>query len=970
MKDMSGEMAKEYIPKAVESHWYKFWEQSGFFKPQGRNPDSKKFVIVLPPPNVTGHLHLGHALTGSVEDSIIRYHRMLGHETLFLPGTDHAGIATQVVVEKRLKAETGKTRHDFGREEFLKHVWDFKNRHGDFIRNQVELTGLSLDWSRERFTLDDVCAKAVKEAFVSLHESGKIYRATRLVNWCCALQSAISDLEVEMEDVPANAKWSVPGYDRKVDMGQLTHVAYKVVGSDEEIIIATTRPETILGDTAVAVHPEDPRYKALHGKKLQCPFRDAEIPIVLDATLVDMEFGTGAVKITPAHDPNDFECGRRHGLEQITILDQKGFISMPGEFHKMHRFEARWHIVQALEKKGLLRGVEGYAMRVGRCSRTGDIVEPMLVPQWYVDCADMAAKAVAAVEKKELKIIPESHTVVWYHWLKNIQPWCVSRQLWWGHRIPAYRCTLAGQALGDIESGWVVGRDEAEAKRKAGEKFNLNEEQVEQLELQQDPDVLDTWFSSGLWPFSVFGWPDKTSDLDKYFPGNLLETGHDILFFWVARMVMLSLHFHDKLPFSEVFLHAMVRDKDGRKMSKSLGNVIDPLYVLHGITLDELHETVTKGNLDAKEVPKALKFQKEAFPKGIPECGSDALRFGLLSYTSSGRSVNLDIERVVGYRQFCNKLWNVVRYILFFSLKGDADFTPVPLPPASELPLECAWILSRLDVCARECNAGFTEGQYDFAQTTNAVYRFWLYELCDVFLELSKPIMQLPDDDMRKKLTQSTLLHVVESGLRLLHPMMPFVTEELWHRLPHRRTLPAPSIMVAEYPQPADNQNDQVEADMKLLLDTVHALRSVKASYNLTNKTKPPVYLQCTEKVSALFAQNTLQIQTLAIVGDISIAALGSPAEAGAVPTVICPDVTVFVGLKGMIDVDKEIAKLEKTAKMLATQIEGLEKKMAAPTYESKVPKDVRDANELKHQNLQQELAQTLKGVEEMKKMK
>lgn len=974
-KQLTGEMAAGYQPKDVESEWYQWWEQSGFFRPRSdREPgfDGKKFVIVLPPPNVTGYLHLGHALTGAVQDTIIRYQRMMGRDTLYLPGTDHAGIATQVVVEKRLKAETGKSRHDYGRDEFLKHVWSFKETHAGVIQRQLRLIGSSLDWSRERFTMDSQCGKAVVEAFVKLHEDGLVYRATRLVNWCCALQSAISDLEVDFDDVAKNAKVTIPGYDKKVDMGVLTHVAYKIVGTDQEIVVATTRPETILGDTAVAIHPEDPRYKAFHGMKVQCPFRDDQIPIILDATLVDMNFGTGAVKITPAHDPNDFESGLRHNLRQLIVFDLKGNVCMDGPFLGMHRFDCRKAIVAELEKVGLLREVTPYEYRVGRCSRTGDIVEPMLMPQWFVDCSTMAAKSVAAVRNKELRLTPESHEAVWYHWLENIKPWCVSRQLWWGHRIPAYLVALNGKPLSDTDS-WIVARNEEEARAKAAVKFSLTAEQAAVVELSQDPDVLDTWFSSALWPFSTMGWPTETLDLAKFFPGTLLETGHDILFFWVARMVMTSLHFTGKLPFEEVYLHAMVRDKDGRKMSKSLGNVIDPLDVIFGISLEELHAKVQTGNLDPKELPRALKFQKEAFPNGIAECGSDALRFGLLSYTQSGRNVNLDIERVVGYRQFCNKLWNVVRYALYFALGKDytpkqLDFTPADAP---QLSTECKWILSRLDLALEECNTGFTEGTYDFAQTTNAAYRFWLYELCDVFLELTKPTMQLEAGNENKQRTQDVLLFVIEKGLRMLHPMMPFVTEELWHRLPQSASFATESIMLAQYPLPSGWKSETVESTMKQVLEVVSNVRSTKASYGLTNKHRPEVWIVArTEAALNIMRDHTYIVQTLGVVG--AVAAITAEEEATAVPqgcgfSVVSKETGVQMMLKGLIDVAKEVAKLAKNVDGVKKQIEGMDKKMTIPNYETKVPEEIRVANTEKRESLVLQLAQLEDGLEKMK---
>lgn len=971
-KVLAPRMEEGYIPSKVEEDWYQYWEAQGYFKPASDTQevkDMKKFMIVLPPPNVTGYLHLGHALTGAVQDTIVRYHRMCKEDVLYLPGTDHAGIATQVVVEKRVKAATGKSRHDLGREEFLKKVWDFKENHAGMITQQLRRIGSSLDWSRERFTMDKQCADAVTESFVQLHEQGKVYRATRLVNWCCALQSAISDLEVETEEVEKNAKFAIPNYEKKVDMGTLTHVAYKLVGSDEELVIATTRPETILGDTGVAIHPEDPRYTKFHGKMLQCPFRDEQIPIVLDSKLVEIEFGTGAVKLTPAHDKNDFEAGLRHNLRQMAAFDLKGNVCVEGQFFGMHRFDCRKAIVQELEKMGLLRGVEPYAYRVGRCSRTKDIIEPMLMPQWYINCESMAAKSIEAVRTKELKLIPESHESTWNHFLGNIEPWCVSRQLWWGHRIPAYKVTVDGKA--PCDDNWVVARSEAEARDKAIKAFGIAADA--NIELDQDPDVLDTWFSSALWPFSTLGWPNtESSDLERFFPGNLLETGHDILFFWVARMVMMSLHFFDKLPFSEVYLHAMVRDKDGRKMSKQLGNVIDPLDVMSGITLQQLHDKLRQGNLDAREIPKAEKFQKEAFPDGIPECGSDALRFGLLSYTQSGRSVNLDINRVVSYKQFGNKLWNVVKFVLYFAL-GE-NYKPVRTSfEGVDMPLECRWILSRLATASDECASGFTEGTYDFAIATQSAYRFWLYELCDVFLELTKPIRNLPEGDPKKQLIQDVLLFVVEAGLRMLHPMMPFITEELYHRLPHFETLGTDSIMLAEYPRNLPFKDEQVEAAIKTIMECVHSSRSMKAAYQLTNKNKPDVWLACAdEETFALINTNAYIVETLGVTGAVLVIKSADEKDVpkGCGLTVVTKDINLHMMLKDFINIDAEVAKLQKGKALLQKSMDTLQKKMSLPTYATKVPESIRAADQEKADGLNMQMKQTDDGILRMLAMK
>ncbi|KAL8562377.1 Valine--tRNA ligase [Nucella lapillus] len=591
-KDTQGEMPSAYSPQYVEAAWYDWWVQEGFFKPEYGGRDMSqlkyedKFMICIPPPNVTGTLHLGHALTSAVQDTLTRWHRMKGRVTLWNPGCDHAGIATQVVVEKKLWREQKKTRHDLGRENFVSEIWKWKEEKGDRIYTQLKRLGGSFDWDRACFTMDPKLSRAVKEAFVQLHDRQLIYRSVRLVNWSCTLNSAISDIEVDKKEIEGRTLLAVPGYKDKVEFGVLISFAYKVCDSDEEIVVATTRIETMLGDTAVAVHPEDARYTHLHGKSVQHPFFNRKLPIVCD-TFVDIAFGTGAVKITPAHDPNDYDCGVRHKLPFVTIIDNNGNISADcGQFAKMKRFDARKAVLKALQEKGLYRDTKDNPMVVPMCSRSKDVIEPLLKPQWYVNCKQMAADAVKVVREGDLKVLPEMHHKTWYQWLENCRDWCISRQLWWGHRIPAYFVTVDDPSVpaGKDTDGqyWVTGRSEEEARQKAAQKFNVSEDKIS---LHQDEDVLDTWFSSALFPFSIFGWPDKTPDLAAFYPGHLLETGHDILFFWVARMVMFGLTLLGKLPFTEVYLHAMVRDSHGRKMSKSLGNIIDPVNVICGINL-------------------------------------------------------------------------------------------------------------------------------------------------------------------------------------------------------------------------------------------------------------------------------------------------------------------------------------------------------------------------------------------------
>ncbi|KAK0403635.1 hypothetical protein QR680_017043 [Steinernema hermaphroditum] len=820
-KDVSGDMPNAYSPRYVEAAWYAWWEKEGFFRPEyGRDlnvPNPKgTFTIVIPPPNVTGTLHLGHALSTAVEDSVARWHRMKGKTVLFNPGCDHAGIATQVVVEKRLKREKGLTRHDLGREKFIEEVWKWKDEKGHIIYDQFRSMGAGVDWDRAAFMMDPKMMRCVTEAFIRLHERGVIYRSTRLVNWSCALKSAISDIEVDKKELTGRTLLPVPGYTEKIEFGVIVSFAYPVENSDEEVVVATTRIETMLGDVAIAVHPQDDRYHHLIGKHCVHPFVDRRIPIVAD-DFVDREFGTGAVKITPAHDHNDYEVGVRHKLEFINVITDEGLMSNAcGEFSGQKRFEARKHVLEALKLKGLFRDIQDNPMIVPVCSRSKDIIEPILKAQWYVKCDEMAKRAMDAVQTGELKLIPEFHVSTWNRWLENIRDWCISRQLWWGHRIPAYFITVNDPSVpaGDSADNnyWVSARTHEEALEKAAKKFNVAKEKIS---LKWDEDVLDTWFSSGLWPFSLFGWPEQTSDMENFFPGALLETGHDIIFFWVARMVFLSQELTGKLPFKEVFMHAMVRDAHGRKMSKSLGNVIDPIDVIRGITLEKLQEGLMNGNLDPKELKIAMAGQKRDYPEGIPECGVDALRFALMAYTSQGRDINLDVLRIRGYRHFCNKIWQATKFTMWQLGK---EFVPESefKKNGSEATLDL-WILSRLSEAVQKCNSGFEE--YNFQQVTTAIYNFWLYDFCDVYLEGVKPVFNSKSEDKAPAETaRHVLYHCVETGLRLVCPFMPFITEELWQRLPRRANVHNPlSICIAEYPEQEKYPflNEEIEREIE-----------------------------------------------------------------------------------------------------------------------------------------------------------
>ncbi|TKR80167.1 hypothetical protein L596_014287 [Steinernema carpocapsae] len=850
MKDVAGEMPNAYSPRYVEAAWYSWWEKEGFFRPEyGRDlsvPNPKgNFTIVIPPPNVTGTLHLGHALSTAVEDTVSRWHRMKGKTVLFNPGCDHAGIATQVVVEKRLQRELGLSRHDLGRKKFIEEVWKWKDEKGHIIYDQFRRLGASVDWDRAAFMMDPKMMRCVTEAFITLHEREIIYRSTRLVNWSCALKSAISDIEVDKKELAGETLLPVPGYKEKVQFGVIISFAYPVDNSDEEIVVATTRIETMLGDVAIAVHPEDDRYTHLIGKFCVHPFVDRKIPILAD-DFVEREFGTGAVKITPAHDHNDYEVGVRHKLEFISVISDEGLMTdRCGEFAGQKRFDARKNVLEALKVKGLYRSQENNPMIVPICSRSKDIIEPILKAQWYVKCDNMAKRAMNAVASKELKLIPEFHEATWNRWLENIRDWCISRQLWWGHRIPAYFITVNDPSVpaGDSADNkyWVSARNHEEALEKAAKKFNVPKEKIS---LKWDEDVLDTWFSSGLWPFSLFGWPAKTKDMEQFFPGALLETGHDIIFFWVARMVFLSQELTGQLPFKEVFMHAMVRDAHGRKMSKSLGNVIDPVDVIQGISLEKLQQGLQNGNLDPKELKVAMAGQKRDYPNGIPECGVDALRFALMAYTSQGRDINLDVLRIEGYRRFCNKIWQATKFTMMqlgADYKPEAEFKIC----GKESTLD-QWILSRLAEAVTTCNSGF-EG-YKFQEITTAIYHFWLYDFCDVYLEGVKPVFNSEAGD--ETAARHVLYHCAETALRLMCPFMPFITEELWQRLPRRPAAQNPkSICIAEYPEieQYNYKNRDLEERITLAMDIVKTVRSDRAERGL-KKERPGLFVQFTSE--------------------------------------------------------------------------------------------------------------------------
>ncbi|KAI7869469.1 valyl-tRNA synthetase [Spinellus fusiger] len=865
-KDMSEPMASAYDPRAVESAWYEWWLKEKFFEPEltpeGEIKPEGLFVVPSPPPNVTGSLHIGHALTVAIQDTLIRWNRMLGKTVLFNPGTDHAGISCQSVVEKKLWKEEKKTRHDLGREAFVEEIWKWKEKFGGRIHEQFYRLGASYDWSRVAFTMDPKLSNAVMENFVRLHRDGTIYRANRLVNWCVHLNTALSNLEVDNKELPGRTLMSVAGYDasEQFEFGILNEFAYEVEDSNERIVVATTRIETMLGDSAIAVHSKDERYTHLHGKYVKHPFLSRRIPIITDDLAVDMAFGTGAVKMTPAHDFNDYEVGKRHQLEFINVLNDDGTMNeAAGPYKGMKRFHVRTKIVDDLKALGLFVGIKENPMSVPVCSKSGDIIEPLMKPQWWVSCKAMAQEAMQAVTDGQLKIAPKVSEADWFRWLGNMQDWCISRQLWWGHRVPAYFVRVEGVEGEENDNHyWVSGKTEALARVEAEARFP-----GKTFALEQDPDVLDTWFSSALWPFSIMGWPENTDDMKKFYPSSLLETGWDILFFWVARMVMLGIKLTGQVPFKEVFCHAMIRDAHGRKMSKTLGNVIDPVDVIEGISLEGLHQKLLEGNLDAKEVAKAKAGQKSDFPKGIPECGTDALRFALCAYTTGGRDINLDILRVEGYRKFCNKLWNATRFAM---MKLGSDFTPnVDASLTGHESLNDKWILHKLNIAAVDTNKFLTER--NFMGATNAIYQFWLYELCDVYIEVIKPVCDSDSTDatavLAKRTAQNTLYTCLEAGLKLLHPFTPFVTEELYQRLGRRPEDTVQSITKARYPvENKSYENVEVEKDFDAVFDIVKALRSLAVTLN--KKKEGEAFVQAHDtKLAVLLEQEHVSVLTL-----------------------------------------------------------------------------------------------------------
>ncbi|EJS43676.1 vas1p [Saccharomyces arboricola H-6] len=958
---------KAYNPANVESSWYDWWVKTGVFEPEftadGKVKPQGVFSIPAPPPNVTGALHIGHALTIAIQDSLIRYNRMKGKTVLFLPGFDHAGIATQSVVEKQMWAKEKKTRHDYGREAFVGKVWEWKEEYHNRIKNQIQKLGASYDWNREAFTLSPELTKSVEEAFVRLHDEGVIYRASRLVNWSVKLNTAISNLEVENKDVKCKTLLSVPGYDEKVEFGVLTSFAYPVIGSDEKLIIATTRPETIFGDTAVAVHPDDDRYKHLHGKFIQHPFLPRKLPIITDKEAVDMEFGTGAVKITPAHDQNDYNTGKRHNLEFINILTDDGLLNEEcgPEWQGMKRFDARKRVIEQLKEKNLFVGQEDNEMSIPTCSRSGDIIEPLLKPQWWVSQGEMAKEAIKAVKDGQITITPKSSEAEYFHWLGNIQDWCISRQLWWGHRCPVYFIQIEGEEHDRIDGNyWVAGRTLKEAEEKAIAKFPNNK-----FTLEQDEDVLDTWFSSGLWPFSTLGWPGKTKDMETFYPFSMLETGWDILFFWVTRMILLGLKLTGSVPFKEVFCHSLVRDAQGRKMSKSLGNVVDPLDVISGIKLDDLHAKLFQGNLDPREIEKAKSGQKESYPNGIPQCGTDAMRFALCAYTTGGRDINLDILRVEGYRKFCNKIYQATKFAL---MRLGEDYQPSATEGLSgNESLVEKWILHNLTETAKTVNEALDKR--DFLTSTSAIYEFW-YLICDVYIENSKYLIQ-EGSAVEQKSAKDTLYILLDNALKLIHPFMPFISEEMWQRIPKRSTEKAASIVKAAYPV-YNSEYDDIKASnaYDLVLNITKEARSLLSEYNILKNGKVFIESNHEEYFKTANDQKDSIVSLIKAIDEVTVVHETSEIPEGCVLKSVNPEVNVHLLVKGHVDIDAEIAKVQKKLEKANKSKNGIEQTINSKDYESKANEQAKEANKTKLDNTVAEIDGLEATIENLKRLK
>jgi valyl-tRNA synthetase len=900
-------MEKTYNPQQIEQRWYETWEKNHYFSPSGQG---EAYCIMIPPPNVTGSLHMGHAFQDTIMDALIRYHRMRGYNTLWQAGTDHAGIATQMVVERQLKQEN-LTRHDLGRDAFIKKVWEWKSLSGGTITRQLRRMGASLDWSRERFTMDEGLSEAVQEVFIRLYDEGLIYRGKRLVNWDPVLHTAVSDLEV------------ISGEEN----GYLWHMRYPLAHGEGYLVVATTRPETMLGDSAVAVHPDDERYRHLIGKMVQLPLTGREIPVIADE-YVDREFGTGCVKITPAHDFNDYNVGARHGLPQINIFTVDARINdhAPPAYRGLDRYEARARIVEDLKAQGLLEKIEDHKLMVPRGDRTNAVVEPFLTDQWYVKIEPLAKPAIAAVETGAIQFVPDNWKNTYFDWMKNIQDWCISRQIWWGHRIPAWY---------DDGGNIYVARNEQEVRAKY---------QVPQnIPLRQDEDVLDTWFSSALWPFSTLGWPEQTNALKTFYPTNVLVTGFDIIFFWVARMIMMGIKFTGRIPFHQVYIHGLVRDAHGQKMSKSKGNVLDPIDLIDGIDLESLIKKRTTGLMQPQMAPKIEKATRKDFPDGIPAFGTDALRFTFAAMASTGRDINFDLGRVEGYRNFCNKIWNAARYVFMNTEGKDCGIG------SANITLTAAdrWINSRLQQTAEAMRHAFASFRLDLA--AQALYDFTWNEYCDWYLELSKPVLN--DENSSESLqrgTRKTLVTILDAVLRLAHPIMPFITEEIWQRVAPLVDNPGKTIMTQPYPEPnAALMDANAIREMDWVKNFILGIRKIRGEMNLPPGKSLPVLLQNGDSDDRrLLALHHLLLSALAKTESIQWLEAGDTAPESAMA--LCGEMRILIPMSGLIDKDAELARLNREIEKRAKELERSESKLQNPGFVDRAPAEVVEKERLK----------------------
>ncbi|HVY63293.1 MAG TPA: valine--tRNA ligase [Gammaproteobacteria bacterium] len=891
-------MKKDYRPAEIEAHHYARWEAAGYFEPAGAGAP---YCIVIPPPNVTGTLHMGHALQDTIMDALTRYHRMRGYRTLWQPGTDHAGIATQMVVERLLERE-GTSRAALGREKFLERVWQWKERSGNTIARQMRRLGASVDWSRDRFTMDEGLSRAVLEVFVRLYDEGLIYRGKRLVNWDPVLHTALSDLEVVSSE----------------ERGHLWHLRYPVAGdaAGRFLIVATTRPETMLGDTAVAVHPADERYRDLIGREVELPLTGRRIPIIADE-YVDPEFGTGCVKITPAHDFNDYEVGLRHKLPMIDVLDASARVNdkAPPAYRGLDRFVARKRVLEDLTAQNLLEKIEDHTSMLPRGDRSGVVVEPMLTDQWYVRTAPLAKPAIEAVEQGRIRFVPETYARDYFDWMHKIQDWCISRQLWGGHRIPAWY---------DEAGNVYVARDEAEARRKHG--------LAADVALRQDEDVLDTWFSSALWPFSTLGWPDKTPELATFYPTNVLVTSWDIIFFWVARMIMMGLKFAGDVPFRDVYIYSLIRDSEGQKMSKSKGNILDPIDLIDGVDLDTLLKKRTDGLMQPNLQKTIERNTRKEFPEGIPAFGTDALRLTFASLVTTGRDVRFDMSRSEGYHRFCNKLWNATAYVLS-QLEG------IDAGPA-EIGTSDTWIRSRLSGVIATVHESYAAYRLDVVIQT--LYDFAWHEFCDWYLELTKAVLTAPDaDPAQKRGAQTTLVDVLVALLKLLHPLMPFVTEELWLEIAKQRGIASETLMLERFPEATDFATDAAaEDEIAWLKGFVIGIRQIRGEANLPRSTALTVHLaDASATDQARVAKHGRHLQKLAGLSGIEIMAPGTNVRGAA--TALLGGMRLLVPLAGLIDVAAERERLGKQLAKTREELEKARRKLSNQSFVANAPADV-----------------------------